>query len=111
MIFYQIFCANCGYLFIPSDEQKFLDRSANVSCCSKNCLKIHNFKYSAWVSKKKIEWSSLENAIIMTIKIIGNIPDINEILKLVESITDRKYTNTEILREIISLVKANVIPI
>lgn len=111
MVFYQIFCANCGFLFIPSEEQRFLDRSATITCCSKNCLKIHNFKYSAWVTKRKIDFQTPKDAIIATIKIIGNIPEITEILKLVDSLSGKKFTDTELLKEIIVLVKDNVIPI
>lgn len=110
MLYYQIFCANCGQLFVPSDEQKFLDRSAVVSCCSKNCLKIHNYKYSAWISKKKLTWGSAKELIISTIKIIGNIPEVEEILKLAESMAIDKFSSKELLFEILSLIKDDVLP-
>lgn len=109
MIFYQIFCANCGMLFLPLQDIKFLDRSANVLCCSKNCLKIHNFKYSAWTSKQKIEFKSARDVISSVIKLTGIIPEINELLKLSSSLALDEYTSQELLKEIINMIKDQII--
>ena len=109
MIFYQIFCANCGMLFLPSTDIIFADRSANVLCCSKNCLKLHNYKYSAWTSRQKIEFKTARDVITTTIKILGNIPEINELLKLSSSLANESFSNQQLLKEIIEMIKDNII--
>lgn len=109
MIFYQIFCSNCGMLFLSSQDIKFADRSANILCCSKNCLKIHNYKYSAWTTRQKIDFKCARDVITTTIKIVGNIPEINELLKLSSSLVIDEYSNQQLLKEIIEMIKDNII--
>jgi len=96
-------------LFLPSQENKFTDRSASISCCSKNCLKIHNYKYSAWISKQKLEFKTAREAIVATIRIVASIPDINELLKLSASLVIDEYTSQELLKEIIEMIKDQII--